>query len=170
MKALLLHAHTNKYMQELFDNRFFGLIGSFFMGVFSFLYGAEQVAIYMISLFILLLVMDWISGSSAAKRDGIQASSYGINGLFRTAVILFIPAVGHLVDMIFNLPNLAFSFLLLATSVNILKSLTANVVRAGWDVWIPVKALEWVADEIEHKTARAQKRAQERMRGENKDE
>lgn len=170
MKTLLLHTQSDKYIQELFDNRFLGVVGSFFTGVFSFLYGAEQVAVYMMSLFLMLLVMDWISGSSAAKKDGIQASSYGINGLIRTTVILFIPAIGHLVDMIFNLPNLAFSFLLLATSKNILKSLTANVVRAGWDVWIPVKALDWVADEIEHKSARAQKRAKERMREEEKDE
>lgn len=42
------------------------------------------------------------------------------------------------------------------------RSLTANLYRAGWEVWIPKKVMNRVVDEIEHKTARANKRFEEK--------
>lgn len=40
--------------------------------------------------------------------------------------------------------------------------MTANVVRAGWEKWVPEWAMNAVSDEIEHKLARAIKRRQEK--------
>ncbi|MFD0868754.1 phage holin family protein [Paenibacillus residui] len=139
-----------------------GAAGAFFFPAFHFMYGEGTVRYLAMFLFLLLITMDWIAGYRASKMDGSYASEYGIAGGFRTVFMLFMPAVGHLIDSIFGMPGIAFGFLIAVFGLHIWKSMTANVARAGWDKWVPEWALEMVADEIEHKISRAIKRRQEK--------
>ncbi|ADY20373.1 phage holin family protein [Bacillus paranthracis] len=112
---------------------------------------------------------DWITGTEAAHKDGSYASSYGIKGIKRTLTILYIPFMGRILDLAFNLEGIVTFFNLLAGGLiwHILKSAIANCSRAGWDKWIPQKTLEKLASEIEAKTTRAETRKQE-IKGEMK--
>lgn len=139
-----------------------GAAGSFFVSTFHFFYGEGYVRYLALVLFLGLIVLDWIAGYRASKIDGSYASEYGINGAFRTAFILGVPAVGHLIDQIFGTPGIAFGFLIAAFGLHIWKSMTANAVRAKWEKWVPNWAMNTVTDEIEHKLARSIKRRKEK--------
>ncbi|GAA4865098.1 hypothetical protein GCM10023310_50750 [Paenibacillus vulneris] len=141
-----------------------GALGAYFMTCFQFLYGDEPVKYLVLTLYVLLIVMDWIAGYRASLKDGSYASEYGIDGAFRSLFLLFVPAAGHLVDQIIGMPMVAFGFLTGAAGLHIWKSMTANTVRAGWDKWVPVWVMNAVADEIEHKMARAAKRVEEKKK------
>ncbi len=140
----------------------FGTVGAFFVSVFNFLYGEDPVRYLALLLYGLVISLDWIGGHRAAKKDGSYASEYGIEGAYRTVFLLIMPAVGHLIDQITGMPGIAFGFVIAAFGLHIWKSMTANVVRAGWEKWVPEWAMNVVADEIEHKIARATKRRQEK--------
>ena len=109
-------------------------------------------------LLVLVVGGDWIAGSKAAEKDGIYASEYGIAGVGRTAFILMLPAIGHQIDKISNLPGLIFGLISAGIVYHTLRSMTANAVRAGWDRWVPTSVIDWVASEIEHKVARSMER------------
>ncbi|MEJ8547210.1 phage holin family protein [Brevibacillus borstelensis] len=144
------------------ESAIFGAVGAFFVSAFHFFYGEGPIRYLAIVLYMLLIAMDWAAGYRASKIDGSYASEYGINGAFRTAFLLFMPAVGHLIDSLLGTPSIAFIFLTAAFGLHIWKSMTANVVRAGWEKWVPEWAMNAVSDEIEHKLARAIKRRQEK--------
>src|SRR5690606_22620683 len=76
---------------------------------------------------------------------------------------LLMPAIGHLIDVIIGLPGVAFGLIVAAFALHIWKSMTANAIRAGWEKWVPEWAMRAVADELEHKIARAVKRRQEKV-------
>ncbi|RNB66417.1 holin [Brevibacillus borstelensis] len=139
-----------------------GAIGAFLLTTFHFLYGEGPAKYITMTLFGMLIALDWISGYRASKIDGSYASEYGIEGAFRTAFILFMPAIGNLVDQVTGMPGTAFGFLVAAFGLHIWKSMTANVIRAGWDKWVPGWAMNAVSDEVEHKLARAIKRREEK--------
>ncbi len=136
----------------------FGTAGGTFMPVFHFLYGEGPTRYAAMILYTFLIVMDWIAGYRAAKIDGSYASEYGIAGGFRTAFLLFMPAVGHLIDGILGTSGIVFGFLTVAFGHHIWKSMTANAIRAGWEKWVPEWAMSTVSDEVEHKLARARER------------
>jgi toxin secretion/phage lysis holin len=145
---------------NLFNIRtgFAGLIGGAAGGFLSKIYGGE-LHIYFISVLGLTIIFDWIGGTIAAKKDGIYASAYGIQGIFRTAVMLALPVWGSLIDSIIGNPVSLFFYILWAgifchTSI----SMTANFKRIGWNIWIPTWALEWVTSEIEAKLNRVKER------------
>lgn len=139
-----------------------GTIGSLFLTVFTFLYGHGKVAAIGMFLYVLVIGADWISGYTASKKDGSYASEYGVQGAYRTTLLLLFPAMANGADQLLGTPNILFGFVVFAFTTHIWKSMTANVYRAGYDKWIPLWVLEWVSDEIEHKTARARKRIEER--------
>lgn len=87
----------------------------------------------------LLIFMDWLSGIRAAKIDNSYSSEYGIAGIWRTAFILFLPAIGHLLDRILNLEGVIFGLFAFGIIYHVLNSMTANSVRAGWEKWIDTK-------------------------------
>lgn len=145
-------------LTQLLQHPVAGSIGALSMGVFSFLYGDSKLALFGMSMFVAVIAMDWISGYSAARKDGSYASEYGIDGAFRTFFILFFPVIAHQADKFIGFPNVIFGFCLLAFGIPIWKSMTANVIRCGWDRWVPIWALNWVTDELEHKAARAKRR------------
>ena len=144
------------------ESLFSGATGAFFVSVFQFLYGDEPVRFLIISLYFLLILLDWIAGLRAARIDGSYASEYGIEGAFRTVFLLLMPAIGHLVDTVFGMPGIAFGFLTAAFGLHIWKSMTANAIRAGWEKWVPEWAMNAVSDELEHKIARSIRRRQEK--------
>lgn len=150
-----------------------GVIGSFIAPIFGFLYGEGIVALYSMLALAVFILLDWIAGSRAAKKDDSYASNYGIDGVFRTFFMLILPIGGHFIDMIFNLPPVFFGLLVGGLLYHTIQSVTANAIRAGWGAWIPDWALkkitEWVKSEIESKANRSLERKKTSINGE-KDE
>lgn len=134
-------------------------IGAALMPVFNFLYGSSETAMALMIALIFFIVLDWITGTRAAKKDDSYASHYGIDGIFRTFFILLLPAGGNLLDQAFGLPSLLFGALSVGVLYHILQSMTANAIRAGWGSWFPDwllnKIVEWVKSELDKKTQRA---------------
>jgi toxin secretion/phage lysis holin len=145
-----------------FEQGIFASIGAVLVPVFHFFYGEGEARYVPIILILLLVVMDWLSGTSAAKKDGIYSSEYGIEGIKRTSIILLLPSVGHLLDIALGLPGMIFGLFAFGIIYHLLKSCLANMIRSGWGNWIPQRAMEWVLDEIEHKVARSSMRKSER--------
>ncbi len=139
-----------------------GSIGAFFASIINSIYGDHIFVIPGMGLYVGVITLDWISGYRASRKDGSYASEYGIDGAFRTLYLLIAPALANLADILLGTTGVVFGFTVLAFGSHIWKSMTANVYRAGWAVWIPIKVLDWVSDEIDHKTARAKRRIQER--------
>jgi phage-related holin len=121
-------------------------------------YGGD-LHVYFISAIVLAVVFDWFGGIAAAKKDGSYASTYGIQGVLRTAVMLALPAWGSIIDKIIGSPVSVFFYVLWGGILfHTLVSMTANFKRAGWDRWIPNWAIEFVASEIEAKIRRSEDR------------
>lgn len=143
-----------------------GVAGGFLLPVFEFLYGTGSSVIPTMVALCVLIVLDWLSGSSAARKDKTYASKYGIDGVFRTFFMILLPAGGHLIDNAYGLPGVLFGIFAFGLIYHTLKSMTANAVRTGWADWLPIGALEkvtdWVQSEIESKISRALKRQEER--------
>ncbi|WP_103110613.1 phage holin family protein [Brevibacillus reuszeri] len=139
-----------------------GAIGAFLLSAFHFLYGEGSARYLAIFLYVFLLIMDWLAGYRASKIDGSYASEYGIKGGYRAVFILGMPSIGHQIDQISGTPGVAFYFLTAAFGLHIWKSMTANVIRAGWEKWVPGWAMIYVAEELEHKISRAIKRRTEK--------
>lgn len=158
------------YLTLLTAHPIAGSIGAVVSAVFSYAYGGTQFAIGAMLLYVGIIVMDWIAGNRASKKDGSYASEYGIDGGFRTAFLLIMPVLAHRADIMMGLPNVIFAFVLLSFGLHIWKSMTANVVRCGWDIWVPIWALNYVADEIDHKIARSRKRINEKQKYLKKDD
>lgn len=138
------------------------IAGGVLLPTFEFFYGAgTAVASTMIALAFFIL-LDWISGSSAARKDKTYASKYGIDGVFRTFFMVLLPAGGHFLDNVIGLPGILFGIFAVGLIYHTLKSMTANAVRAGWAEWLPIpileKVIDWVGSEIESKIDRAMKR------------
>jgi len=144
------------------------IAGGFLLPVFEFLYGSEPAVISTMTALAFFILMDWLSGSRAAKKDNTYASEYGIDGIFRTFFMLMLPAGGHLLDKITGLSGILFGVFAVGLIYHTLKSMTANAIRAGWANWMPVNILErvtdWVQSEIESKLDRALKRREARSR------
>ncbi len=111
------------------------------------------------SAILLFVVLDWLTGTRAAKKDLSYASKYGLDGLFRTFFILLLPAGGHMLDNVFGLSGVVFGLLSIGILYHIAQSMTANAIRAGWGdffpQWILQPLLNWVRSELEQKIARA---------------
>ncbi|CDQ41784.1 phage holin family protein [Virgibacillus salexigens] len=106
----------------------------------------------------IIILMDWIAGIVASIKDGTYTSEYGIEGIFRTIVILLIPAASNFLDTMFNTPGFLFYGVSFGLMYHVLQSFTANSVRAKWDRWIPNWVIDFVASEIKAKTIRANNR------------
>ncbi|MFD2170296.1 phage holin family protein [Tumebacillus lipolyticus] len=128
------------------------------------LYGPERF--YLVILFWAMIAFDWIAGIRAAKKDKTYASAYGIDGAFRTLVVMALPALGNLIDHAFGSPGVVFYGLIIALSYHTWQSFTANSIRAGWERWIPTWALGLVESELKAKMARAAQRQQPDLPGE----
>lgn len=160
--------HFKQYLHLLIAHPAAGMVGTGLLSVLNFAFGTG-ITLTAAGVFASVLALDWISGRAAAKKDGTMASEYGINGGYRSAFMVGILALAYRVDVSLGLPYPIFAYFLLNFGLPTWKSMTANVYRAGWERWIPQSVLNRVADEIEHKTARANKRLEERNRYLNKE-
>lgn len=147
-------------------DRVFALVsGAILVPTFDFLYGEGEVAKHIMVALLFFIVMDWISGVRAAKKDHSYSSKYGIDGIFRTFFILLLPAGGHLLDIVIGSPGVIFGVLAAGVLYHNIQSMTANAIRAGWGTWVPdwilTKLTDWVKEEIESKLARSAKRKEE---------
>ena len=143
-----------------------GLVGGFMVPTFHFFYGVDTIVIPFMSALVFFILMDWISGSRASKKDDSYGSKYGIDGIFRTFFMLLMPAGGHLLDVAFQLPGVLFGVFTVGLLYHTLQSMTANAIRAGWGDWLPIGVLKavtnWVKSELESKVSRAQQRRSEK--------
>lgn len=137
-------------------------IGAAVMSVFEYLYGSGEIVQPAMIALTLLIVLDLLAGSQAAKMDKSYASKHGLSGVARSAVLLLLPAIGHLIDVITGMPGIAFGALIFGLIYHNLKSMVANAIRAGWGDNIPVgvinKLLDFVGSEMEAKIARSKSR------------
>jgi phage-related holin len=141
-------------------------MGGGLLPVFEYFYGNGTAVLGAVAALAFFIMMDWLSGSSASRKDKTYASHYGIDGMFRTFFMLLLPAGGHLLDELLGTPGVIFGIFVAGLLAHTIKSMIANVVRAGWANWLPIGALEkvteWVSSEIESKLDRAMKRKAER--------
>ena len=155
-----MNNELREYVNLLFANPLAGSVGAALLGVVNFMYGTG-ITLTAILIFAGLVVLDWLSGRAASRKDGTMASEYGINGTYRVAFIMGILFIAYRVDLALDLPYVCFGYFLINFGEPMWRSMTANVYRAGWHVWIPKGVLERVGDEIAHKNARANKRIEE---------
>jgi len=138
------------------------IVGAILVPIFEFMYGEGEIVMYLMTALLFFVVMDWISGVRAAKKDKTYASKYGIDGIFRTFFILLLPAGGHLLDKVLGVPGIIFGALAIGVLYHVLQSMTANAIRAGWGShvpdWILTKLTDWVKEELESKLARSESR------------
>jgi phage-related holin len=138
---------------------FIGVTSGAAGSVISKIYGGEMF-VYFVMILLSAIAFDWIGALAAAKKDGSYASAYGIQGIMRVAVMLALPAFGGALDHILGTPNVIFSMFWGGLLFHTLISMSANFKRAGWNVWIPVWAIDWVSSEIEAKMKRSESRTQ----------
>ena len=82
-----------------------GGVGTFL----SLVYGKTNL----IWIFILMMVvaLDWITGSKASKLDGSYSSAYGVEGIARTVVLFLLPCLAHMFDIVFDLLKVLLHYL-----------------------------------------------------------
>lgn len=140
----------------------FAILGSVFTTVFTFLYGDSEMTRNVMILLAFVIVLDWLSGISASKKDNTYSSAYGLQGINRTFFIVVLPALGHLVDDVVGTPNIFIGLLAAGVLYHTLQSMTANAIRAGWGNWFPDwllnKLTDLVKDEIDAKLSRSVER------------
>lgn len=143
--------------------------GGIMLPVFEFLYGEGTAVVSIMGALAFFILLDWMSGSSAARKDASYSSKYGIDGVIRTFFMVLLPAGGHLLDKAVGLPGILFGIFAVGLIYHTLRSMTANAVRAGWAEWLPIsileKVIEWVGSEMESKVNRALQRKAEREAG-----
>lgn len=144
---------------------FFVVLGSMLAPAFEYMYGAGEAVVGIMVALVFFVIMDWISGVEAAKKDNSYGSRYGLEGLKRTLFILLLPAGGHLLDVILSLPGIIFGALAFGTLYHILQSMTANSIRAGWGDWLPLPVLNWIIERVKSELDKKVKRAESRKDG-----
>lgn len=141
----------------------------------NFVYGVGNLGWMLI--LVISIGIDWISGIRASKKDGSYASAYGLDGVYRTAVMLLLPFLGNKIDEAFVTRmeingfemGVFFSLLTGGLLYHTLMSAAANFERAGWGRWVPNKVLEGIASEIQAKTQRSNARKESIMANENEE-
>ncbi|MEK5415183.1 phage holin family protein [Paenibacillus sp. FSL L8-0708] len=140
-------------------------VGAAAVPIFEFLYGEADAVPTVMAALLFFVLMDWLSGVRAAKKDNTYASKYGIDGIFRTFFMLLLPAGGHLLDGVFGFSGAIFGALAVGTLYHVLQSMTANSIRAGWGDWLPLSVMDWVikwaGSELDKKIKRAAARKEE---------
>ncbi|MDC6267707.1 phage holin family protein [Lysinibacillus fusiformis] len=136
-------------------------VGAFGLMFFEYGFGAVKAVLVAFLLYLVLIALDWLTGTSAAKRDGIDTSAYGIEGIKRTVFLICLPVIARLLDVIMHTEVIVTGIVIAVLSRSIARSVIANTKRAGWDKWLPSWAIEWVSAELEHKDTRAKQRLEE---------
>ncbi|QPR69567.1 phage holin family protein [Lysinibacillus macroides] len=147
--------------KQIIEHPVISSAGAAGMMIFQLGFGAVQAILIAYLLYVFLIGLDWLTGTSAAKKDGIDTSSYGIDGVKRTVFLLCLPVIARLLDLIMHTEVIVTGIVIAVLARSIARSVIANTKRAGWDKWIPLWALEWVSAELDHKDIRAKQRLDE---------
>jgi phage-related holin len=163
-----------KILKTLSSYSIVGAFGGGIQALFSFLYGGGEVRLAIFLIYLFVLVVDYIAGTSAAEKDGSYGSVYGRKGALKILFVYsLIPAVANLGDVALNvkepfviygyqIEGLVFGTVTFMMGRHVLKSAIANAYRAGWN--IPEAWAKWAKNEIELKEARATERRLEKQR------
>lgn len=139
------------------DNALVLLLGATLSPILSALYGEKGTQLMILVFGIMIL--DLVVGTLAAKKEKIETSEYGLKGLIRIAVISCLPIFGHQADQYIGVGNVMFYALALGIAYHTLKSFGANIVRVGWDKFLPMWILDLVLNflesELQSKKARS---------------
>ena len=138
------------------DNAAVAFFGAYVGPAFDLLYGPGRISV-ILALYVVIL-LDWVTGIAAARRDESYHSDYGISGVFRTIFILAFPALANVLDHAMGTPGLLFYAVTFGLIYHTYVSLTANAARAGWSKYIPQAVLRFVTSEIKAKADRAARR------------
>lgn len=160
--------------RQILENPYVTLLCSIMMWLFGVLFGDEKIFVAGYTLYIIMIGLDWLSGTEAAKKDGIDTSSYSLEGWKRTAFLIVLPLVARLVDIVIGTGLLVMGVVLGGMLRGVTRSVLANIKRAGWGKWMPDGWIEWIQSELNHKDARAMKRMEEiklnkKQKGDEKD-
>lgn len=107
---------------------------------------------------ILLLVLDLTTGTAAAKKEGVETSEYGLKGLTRVGVLALLPGAMHYLDSYMDTNGFLFYAITFGIAYHTFKSFTANMVRCGWDRYIPMGLINYLESEIQSKIMRSENR------------
>ena len=77
------------------------------------------------------IIIDYITGSMASAREGRLKSAIGFKSIPKKIAIIFMVAVGHLVDLTLNTQNVFREAVIFFYLSNELLSITENVGRLG---------------------------------------
>ncbi|AWX56863.1 holin [Brevibacillus brevis] len=130
--------------------------GAIVSPVFHYLYGTNRQDILIVLFF--MIVLDWITGISAAKKDQSYSSDYGLSRIPRTMFLFALPALANLLDRVMGTPGFLFYGVTFGLIYHTWTSLTANAHRAGWPMPRSVEKL--VGSEIKAKAERAARKEQ----------
>lgn len=150
--------------KQIIEHPMLSSLGAAGMLIFQFGFGAVKAILIAYILYLTLIALDWLTGTSAAKKDGIDTSAYGIEGVKRTVFLMALPAIARLLDMLMQTEVIVTGIVIAILTRSIARSVIANTKRAGWDKWLPSWSLAWVSAELDHKDARAKQRLEEIMK------
>lgn len=158
--------------RQILENPLVSFMGAIGMLLFQYGLGANKTVLGVFIIYLLLICMDWLTGTSAAKKDNIDTSEYGIEGCKRTVFLILTIAIARIIDIIMSTKVVVTGIVIAALARSITRSVIANTKRAGWDKYLPEWLLhlifnwlfDWVADEIARKDARAKQRLEEIQR------
>lgn len=139
------------------DNFIVAFAGAMLSPIFHALYGEKgtQMMVFVIG----LLLLDLIVGTMAAKKEKIETSEHGLKGLIRIGVLSCVPIFGHQADVFIGMGDMMFFGLALGILYHSMKSFGANLVRVGWDKYLPMWMLDLlvriIETELQSKKARS---------------
>lgn len=133
----------DKYLSKMYEfyeiirptdgEKFLMTIGGFVGGIFSFAVGGVDDAIIWL---IILVIIDYFSGSIASFKCGIWCSERGFLGLFKKLFIFLVVTICNGIDKATG-QDLLRNIAIFAYAVNEAGSIIENVERLGFGKWIP---------------------------------
>ena len=160
MKEWLVLQSAN-IVKQIAEHPFLSACGAIFMLIFNHGFGATQAVFITYVLFAVLIVLDWLSGTSAAKKDKIDTSQYSYDGWKKSMFLLAVPAVARLIDLIIGTNVVVMGIVTAAMARGVARSVLANIKRAGWISYFPDWLIKWIQSELDSKDARAEQRLNE---------
>lgn len=111
-------------------------IPAFFAGLLTLLYGEWSA---LLTILVALVVIDFVTGMTAASLDGGLKSKIGMIGIARKVFIFAMVAVAHLIDLLlvesgFESTELVMTMVIVFYAINEILSITENAGRIGLPV------------------------------------
>lgn len=111
-------------------------IPAFFAGLLTLLYGEWSA---LLTILVALVVIDFVTGMTAASLDGGLQSNKGMIGIARKVFIFAMVAVAHLIDLLlvesgFESTQLVMTMVIVFYAINEILSITENAGRIGLPV------------------------------------